>query len=47
MNFKGSCPLGLRVGFENSMLMPDGRIAPNNETKVKVGDALLKGFGFD
>ena len=37
----------IRVGFENSMLMPDGRIAPNNETKVKVGDALLKVFGFD
>jgi len=37
----------IRVGFENSMLMPDGRIAPNNETKVRLGDALLKGFGFD
>ena len=25
----------IRVGFENSLLMPDGSIAPNNETKVK------------
>ena len=25
----------IRVGFENSILMPDGQIAPNNETKVK------------
>ena len=25
----------IRVGFENSLLMPDGSIAPNNKTKVK------------
>ena len=25
----------IRVGFENSILMPDGQIAPNNESKVK------------
>ena len=25
----------IRVGFENSILMPDGQIALNNETKVK------------
>ena len=24
----------IRVGFENSILMPDGKIAPNNEAKV-------------
>ena len=29
----------IRVGFENSFLMPDGSVAPNNETKVK--DCLL------
>ena len=23
----------IRVGFENSILMPDGKIAPNNEAK--------------
>ena len=25
----------IRVGFENSILMPDGKIAPNNESKVQ------------
>tara|TARA_B100001123_G_scaffold381517_1_gene451997 strand:- start:453 stop:1232 length:780 start_codon:yes stop_codon:yes gene_type:complete len=31
----------IRVGFENSMLMPDGQIAPNNETKVKAAKTLF------
>ena len=31
----------IRVGFENSMLMPDGKIAPNNETKVKEANNLF------
>ena len=31
----------IRVGFENSILMPDGKIAPNNETKVKVANSLF------
>ena len=31
----------IRVGFENSLLMPDGSIAPNNETKVKAASALF------
>ena len=31
----------IRVGFENSILMPDGQIAPNNETKVKAAKALF------
>tara|TARA_Y100000817_G_C16821764_1_gene529230 strand:- start:724 stop:1467 length:744 start_codon:yes stop_codon:yes gene_type:complete len=31
----------IRVGFENSFLMPDGSIAPNNETKVKAASALF------
>ncbi len=31
----------IRVGFENSMLMPDGKIAPNNETKVKAANSLF------
>ena len=31
----------IRVGFENSMLMPDGKIAPNNETKVKFANTLF------
>ena len=31
----------IRVGFENSLLMPDGSIAPNNETKVKAAGALF------
>ena len=31
----------IRVGFENSILMPDGQIAPNNETKVKVSNNLF------
>lgn len=31
----------IRVGFENSFLMPDGSIAPNNETKVKLANFLL------
>ena len=25
----------IRVGFENSFLMPDGSVAPNNETRLK------------
>ena len=31
----------IRVGFENSMLMPDGQVAPNNETKVKAANSLF------
>ena len=31
----------IRVGFENSFLMPDGTIAPNNETKVKAASNLF------
>ena len=31
----------IRVGFENSMLMPNGEIAPNNETKVKAANSLF------
>ena len=31
----------IRVGFENSMLMPDGSIAPNNEAKVKSVNTLF------
>ena len=31
----------IRVGFENSMLMPDGEMAPNNETKVKAASSLF------
>ena len=31
----------IRVGFENSILMPDGKIAPNNETKVKAAHSLF------
>tara|TARA_B100000700_G_scaffold141453_1_gene157420 strand:- start:851 stop:1594 length:744 start_codon:yes stop_codon:yes gene_type:complete len=31
----------IRVGFENSFLMPDGSIAPNNETKVKAANNLF------
>ncbi len=31
----------IRVGFENSFLMPDGTIAPNNETKVKAASELF------
>ena len=31
----------IRVGFENSFLMPDGSIAPNNETKVKAVNNLF------
>jgi len=31
----------IRVGFENSLLMPDGKIAPNNETKVKSANKLF------
>ena len=31
----------IRVGFENSVLMPDGSIAPDNETKVKVANTLF------
>tara|TARA_B100000427_G_scaffold152018_1_gene126672 strand:- start:824 stop:1612 length:789 start_codon:yes stop_codon:yes gene_type:complete len=31
----------IRVGFENSLLMPDGSIAPNNETKVKAASSLF------
>ena len=32
----------IRVGFENSLLMPDGTIAPDNETKVKAANALFE-----
>ena len=40
---KMSIKLGgkIRVGFENSLLMPDGSIAPNNESKVKAANALF------
>ena len=31
----------IRVGFENSMLMPNGEMAPNNQTKVKAVKELL------
>ena len=31
----------IRVGFENSLLMPDGSIAPDNETKVKAAKILF------
>ena len=31
----------IRVGFENSFFMPDGSIAPNNETKVKAVNNLF------
>ncbi len=31
----------IRVGFENSLLMPDGTVAPNNEAKVKAANALF------
>ena len=31
----------IRVGFENSLLMPDGSVAPDNETKVKAASALF------
>ncbi len=31
----------IRVGFENSFLMPDGTIAANNETKVKAASELF------
>ena len=31
----------IRVGFENSLLMPDGSVAPNNETKVKAASTLF------
>ncbi len=31
----------IRVGFENSLLMPDGKIAPNNESKVKAAIELF------
>ena len=31
----------IRVGFENSIFMPDGSIASSNEKKVKVASALF------
>ena len=31
----------IRVGFENSFLLPDGSIAPNNETKVNAANNLF------
>ena len=31
----------IRVGFENSLLMPDGSIAPDNETKVRAVKILF------
>ena len=31
INFGGK----IRVGFENSMLMPNGKLAPNNHSKVE------------
>ena len=31
----------IRIGFENSMLMPNGEIAPNNHTKVKAVKEFL------
>ena len=35
----------IRIGFENSMLMPNGEIAPNNHTKVKAVKEILNLFG--
>ena len=31
----------IRIGFENSMLMPSGEIAPNNHTKVSAIKDIL------
>ena len=31
----------VRVGFENSIFMPDGSIAPDNETRVKAATRLF------
>ena len=31
----------IRVGFENSMLLPNGDIAPNNHSKVEIINKLL------
>ena len=31
----------IRIGFENSMFMPNGEMAPNNHTKVKVVKEIL------
>ena len=31
----------LRVGFENSMLMADGSLAPNNEARVAEAASLF------
>ncbi len=40
---KSAIKLGgkIRVGFENSIFMPDGKISPNNETKVKAVSMLF------
>ena len=32
----------IRVGFENSLFMPNGEIAPNNHSKVKVVNEIFK-----
>jgi uncharacterized protein (DUF849 family) len=31
----------IRVGFENSLLMPDGSVAPDNQTKVRAAKTLF------
>ena len=32
----------VRVGFENSMFMPDGTIAPDNENRIAAAHALFE-----
>ena len=32
----------LRVGFENSLFMPNGEVAPDNQTKVDAVNKLFK-----
>ena len=31
----------IRVGFENSLFMPDGEIAPDNHSKIKAVSKLF------
>ena len=31
----------IRVGFENSLFMPNGEIAPNNHSKIKAVNELF------
>ena len=35
----------VRVGFENSMVMPDGSIAENNRQKVELAASLFQQAG--